>query len=131
MHTKTALVCAGQTNPSNHPLWHAPPLPPPPLPFFILKSSCTRYQYVRSLKQAGAVPPLQYPHSVHNTDLFAFVTGLGHLLGLDTHDVGGYAPGTPPRIDKPGLRSLRTARSDPSPSPAPARLNVPFPFVPT
>ena len=38
--------------------------------------------------------------------------GLGHLLGLDTHDVGGYAPGTPPRIDKPGLRSLRTARSD-------------------
>ncbi|KAL3139068.1 hypothetical protein ABBQ32_005865 [Trebouxia sp. C0010 RCD-2024] len=36
--------------------------------------------------------------------------GLGHLLGLDTHDVGGYAPGTPPRIDKPGLRSLRTAR---------------------
>ncbi|KAL3130945.1 hypothetical protein ABBQ38_000268 [Trebouxia sp. C0009 RCD-2024] len=36
--------------------------------------------------------------------------GLGHLLGLDTHDVGGYAPGTPPRSDKPGLRSLRTAR---------------------
>jgi len=36
--------------------------------------------------------------------------GLGHLLGLDTHDVGGYAPGTPERIDKPGLRSLRTAR---------------------
>lgn len=36
--------------------------------------------------------------------------GLGHLLGLDTHDVGGYAPGTPDRIDKPGLRSLRTAR---------------------
>lgn len=40
------------------------------------------------------------------------VAGLGHLLGLDTHDVGGYAPGTPVRIDKPGLRSLRTARSD-------------------
>ncbi len=37
--------------------------------------------------------------------------GLGHLLGLDTHDVGGYAPGTPERIDKPGLRSLRTSRS--------------------
>ena len=42
------------------------------------------------------------------------VAGLGHLLGLDTHDVGGYAPGTPPRIDKPGLSSLRTARSDPA-----------------
>lgn len=36
--------------------------------------------------------------------------GLGHLLGIDTHDVGGYAAGTPPRIDQPGLRSLRTAR---------------------
>ncbi|KAK9798996.1 hypothetical protein WJX73_000520 [Symbiochloris irregularis] len=36
--------------------------------------------------------------------------GLGHLLGIDTHDAGGYAPGTPPRINEPGLRSLRTAR---------------------
>ncbi|KAJ9534222.1 hypothetical protein QJQ45_006957 [Haematococcus lacustris] len=36
--------------------------------------------------------------------------GLGHLLGLDTHDVGGYLPGQPPRIDRPGYRSLRTAR---------------------
>ena len=37
--------------------------------------------------------------------------GLGHLLGLDTHDVGGYLPGFPERSDQPGLRSLRTARS--------------------
>ena len=36
--------------------------------------------------------------------------GLGHLLGIETHDVGGYLPGCPPRIDLPGLRSLRTAR---------------------
>ena len=36
--------------------------------------------------------------------------GLGHLIGIDTHDVGGYATGTPPRIDRPGLRKLRTAR---------------------
>lgn len=36
--------------------------------------------------------------------------GLGHLIGVDTHDVGGYAIGTPPRPDKPGLCSLRTAR---------------------
>ncbi|KAK9839544.1 hypothetical protein WJX81_008524 [Elliptochloris bilobata] len=36
--------------------------------------------------------------------------GLGHLLGIDTHDVGGYLAGLPPRSTLPGLRSLRTAR---------------------
>ncbi|XP_043473279.1 xaa-Pro dipeptidase isoform X2 [Leptopilina heterotoma] len=36
--------------------------------------------------------------------------GLGHLLGLDVHDVGGYLPGHPQRSTKPGLRKLRTAR---------------------
>lgn len=36
--------------------------------------------------------------------------GLGHMLGLDTHDVGGYAPGCPERIMEPGIKSLRTAR---------------------
>ena len=36
--------------------------------------------------------------------------GLGHLIGIDTHDVGGYAPGTPVRSDRPGLKKLRTAR---------------------
>ena len=39
-----------------------------------------------------------------------FLAGLGHFLGIDTHDVGGYLPGTPPRSTLPGLRSLRTAR---------------------
>ena len=37
-------------------------------------------------------------------------TGLGHLIGLDTHDVGGYAQGTPARSNRPGLNKLRTAR---------------------
>lgn len=36
--------------------------------------------------------------------------GLGHLIGLDVHDVGGYAPNTPPRSSRPGLTKLRTAR---------------------
>ncbi|KAK9848336.1 hypothetical protein WJX84_000611 [Apatococcus fuscideae] len=36
--------------------------------------------------------------------------GLGHLLGIDTHDIGGYLPHTPPRPTAPGLKSLRTAR---------------------
>ncbi|XP_042208348.1 xaa-Pro dipeptidase-like [Homarus americanus] len=36
--------------------------------------------------------------------------GLGHLLGLDVHDVGGYLEDNPPRPQEAGFRSLRTAR---------------------
>ena len=36
--------------------------------------------------------------------------GLGHFIGLDIHDVGGYLPNQPKRSTKPGLRNLRTAR---------------------
>lgn len=36
--------------------------------------------------------------------------GLGHMLGLDVHDVGGYLPKDPPRPSEPGLCKLRTAR---------------------
>jgi Xaa-Pro dipeptidase len=36
--------------------------------------------------------------------------GLGHLIGIDTHDVGGYIGGQPLRSSKWGLKNLRTAR---------------------
>lgn len=36
--------------------------------------------------------------------------GLGHLIGLEVHDVGGYLSFTPPRSERKGLSSLRTAR---------------------
>ncbi|KAH9495541.1 hypothetical protein Btru_013529 [Bulinus truncatus] len=36
--------------------------------------------------------------------------GLGHFMGIDTHDCGGYPEGTQ-RINEPGLRSLRTVRT--------------------
>ena len=40
--------------------------------------------------------------------------GLGHLIGLDVHDVGGYLKdikATPERDTRPGLKNLRTART--------------------
>ena len=36
--------------------------------------------------------------------------GLGHLIGLEVHDIGGYTSTAPKRSDKPGLKNLRTAR---------------------
>lgn len=36
--------------------------------------------------------------------------GLGHFLGLDVHDVGGYLGDAVARSTLPGLKSLRTTR---------------------
>ncbi|KAI8614842.1 peptidase M24, structural domain-containing protein [Chytriomyces sp. MP71] len=38
-----------------------------------------------------------------------FPHGLGHMMGMDTHDCGGYPEGRE-RINRPGLRSLRMNR---------------------
>lgn len=45
-------------------------------------------------------------------DVFAlfFPHGLGHFLGLDTHDVGGYPQGVD-RIERPGIKYLRMRRT--------------------
>ena len=45
-----------------------------------------------------------------NLGAIFFPHGLGHLIGCDTHDVGGYIEGTPARNSRPGLNKLRTAR---------------------
>ncbi|KAJ1368481.1 hypothetical protein KIN20_029616 [Parelaphostrongylus tenuis] len=37
--------------------------------------------------------------------------GLGHFLGLDVHDCGGYLGDALPRSNLPGLKSLRTTRT--------------------
>jgi len=47
---------------------------------------------------ASFVPALFMPH------------GLGHFLGIDTHDVGGYPVGTE-RYKEPGIKSLRARRT--------------------
>lgn len=45
----------------------------------------------------------------HRISAIFFPHGLGHFLGIDTHDVGGYPEGVE-RSQKGGLRSLRTGR---------------------
>lgn len=39
-----------------------------------------------------------------------FPHGLGHLLGMRVHDVGGYTDDTPQRIQEAGINKLRTCR---------------------
>jgi len=39
-----------------------------------------------------------------------FPCGLGHFIGCDVHDVGGYPKGMADRIERPGISKLRTTR---------------------
>jgi Xaa-Pro dipeptidase len=45
----------------------------------------------------------------HHVHALFFPHGLGHLIGLDVHDVGGYPPGVE-RIQEPGIKYLRMRR---------------------
>ncbi len=59
------------------------------------------------------LPSLDYSLGIDkhtHTCLLMVSAGLGHFLGIDTHDVGGYLHGYPNRITRPGYKSLRTAR---------------------
>lgn len=64
---------------------------------------------LKGLKDAGVVKG-DIEEMMEN-DIFAlfFPHGLGHFLGLDTHDVGGYPKGVE-RIERPGIKYLRVRR---------------------
>jgi len=51
---------------------------------------------------------LEELHALHIPAIF-MPHGLGHFMGLDTHDVGGYPAGIE-RPKEPGICKLRTAR---------------------
>jgi Xaa-Pro dipeptidase len=62
-------------------------------------------------KGTDVVSILQDLNERHRFGAVFMPHGLGHFLGIDTHDVGGYLPGHPERSPLPGLKSLRTART--------------------
>lgn len=61
------------------------------------------------LKDAGLIKGDIEELMEHNIFALFFPHGLGHFLGLDTHDVGGYPKGVD-RIDRPGIQFLRVRR---------------------
>jgi len=65
---------------------------------------------LRGLKEIGILTgTVEDMQAAHMGALF-MPHGLGHLMGLDVHDVGGYPEGTK-RIDEPGVSELRTTRT--------------------
>jgi len=67
-------------------------------------------EVLRSLKKLGVVVgDLDEAQGAALGGVF-LPCGLGHFIGIDTHDVGGYLPAYPERSTRAGLRKLRTAR---------------------
>src|SRR5690625_5738717 len=64
---------------------------------------------LEGLKEIGLVKGSVEAMMENNVFALFFPHGLGHFLGLDTHDVGGYPKGVE-RIDRPGIRYLRVRR---------------------
>lgn len=64
---------------------------------------------VEGLREGGLLKGT--PEELMDKNVFAlfFPHGLGHFLGLDTHDPGGYPKGVD-RIERPGIRYLRARR---------------------
>jgi len=64
---------------------------------------------LQGLKELGVVKGGIDDMMENNIFALFFPHGLGHFLGLDTHDVGGYPQGVE-RIDRPGIKFLRVRR---------------------
>jgi Xaa-Pro dipeptidase len=65
---------------------------------------------LEGLKAAGYLKGDVKDMMKKNVFALFFPHGLGHFMGLDTHDVGGYKKGVEP-IDRDGLRFLRARRT--------------------
>ena len=64
-----------------------------------------------NLKKIGLLNDYPVDEMLENRVGYYFMPhGLGHFVGIDVHDVGGYLSFTELRDSKPGLRSLRIGR---------------------
>jgi hypothetical protein len=93
------------------------PLPPLPLPLTLLLIINYHHHYhyyynyiYHCMEQAaGLLRGDTAAQMAANVGAVFMPHGLGHLIGLDTHDVGGYPSGTV-RDSRPGYKSLRCGR---------------------